>query len=299
MYPQAPYRPQPGAVLMHPGAVAPGVGYAPGAWGGGSATVGVGRDDLVSGEAVALDLPAANFGLRILAGFIDYIAGFVVLFLLSWLSYKLAATADAALRAACSTMSFVLAWAVLPTAVETATRGKTLGHWIVGLRTVRDDAGPIRFRHALTRALIGVVEIYLTFGIPAVICAAINRKSKRIGDLVAGTYVIRDRFSLKLPELATMPPQLGQWAASADIGAVPDELAASMRLFFTRREQYNPLTRQGLAERLVYAVAPYVSPAPPAGAPYEDVLIAILAERRSRATLRLRREGQLRERLLR
>lgn len=298
MYPQGPGS-MPPAVAMR-AVPAPGVGYPPTHWGRGvSATVGVGRDDLVSGEAVALDLPAASIGLRVLSGFIDLVLGYVVLALLLWLSFELALSADGALFAACVTLSLVLAYVGVPTAVETVTRGKTLGHWIVGLRTVRDDAGPIRFRHAVTRALLGSVEIYTFFGVPALISAAINRKGKRLGDMLAGTYVIRDRFSYTPPDLVEMPPELGQWARSADLGSVPDAVASGIRLLLTRREQYTPAAREALGQRLIYAVAPYVAPAPPPYAGHESVLAAILAERRNRDAARLDREERLRQRLLR
>ncbi|MGC4934425.1 RDD family protein [Gordonia sp. DT30] len=276
------------------------VGGPPVAWGqGASATVGVGRDDQVSGEAVALDLPAASFGLRVVSGLIDLVLGYLLLIFLLYLSYKLAHNVDAALLGACVTLSSVLALAALPTTLETTTRGKTVGHWVLGLRTVREDAGPIRFRHALTRAMIGVVEIYTFFGVPAMICAAINRRNKRVGDLVAGTYVIRERFTLTLPEPVPMPPHLASWTATADIAPLPAPVAISVRQFLIRRDGYTPPARAALAQRLTFAIAPYVAPAPPAGAPAEDILAAVMAQRRARDGERLARDERLRERLLR
>ena len=47
-----------------------------------SATVGVGDDDFVTGEAVALDLPPASIGSRILSGFLDYLIVWVATFTL-------------------------------------------------------------------------------------------------------------------------------------------------------------------------------------------------------------------------
>jgi uncharacterized RDD family membrane protein YckC len=289
MYPMAPPSPR-GPYPAAPAGTA--------AWGRGvPATVGVGRDDLVSGEAVALDLPAASLGLRIASGLIDFVVGMAVLIFLLWLSFKLAT--DEALFGACATMSVMLAWAALPTIVETTTRGKTLGHLALGLRTVRDDAGPIQFRHALTRAMLGVVEIYTFFGVPALIASAISRKNKRLGDMVAGTYVIRDRFRFQMPDPVGMPPMLEPWARTADLSSIPDSTAISLRLFLTRAEQYTPAARRALSDRLIIAVAPYVAPAPPSGAPYELVLAAILAERRRRDAERLAREERLRRNLLR
>ena len=61
-------------------------------------------------------------------------------------------------------VSVVLCFVVVPAAVETLSRGRSLGKLAAGLRIVRDDGGAIRFRHAVIRALIGFLEIYLTFG---------------------------------------------------------------------------------------------------------------------------------------
>ncbi|GAA1483097.1 RDD family protein [Gordonia sinesedis] len=299
--PVLPGPPRPGPSL--PGAVPLAPPPGPAAqfgWGGGpSATVGVGRDDLVSGEAVALDLPPANLGLRILSGIIDYLVGLAVWLLLFWLALELALGTDTALLLGCITASLVISWVVLPTAFETLTRGKTPGHYALGLRTVRDDAGPIRFRQALTRAVVGAGEIYLLSGVPALIAAAASRKGKRFGDMLAGTYVIRDRHALKLPPAPAMPPALAGWAASADIASIPDPLAVHLRQFLARGSSMDARPRRTMAERLTYAVAPYVAPAPPKEAPYEDILAAILAERRRRDTDRLHREDRLRATLLR
>lgn len=263
-----------------------------------SATVGVGRDDLVSGEAVALDLPPASIGLRVLSGIIDIVLGIGVYIALRWLSLKLVGSTDDALILAATTLCAVIALVMLPTASETFTRGKTLGHCILGLRTVRDDAGPIGFRHAITRAMLGVVEIYGCLGAPAFLAAVISRKGKRFGDMLAGTYVIRDRHRLSALDPILMPPGMEGWASTADIAPLPDGLAVMIRQFLGRRRALTPQSRAVLAQRLVVDCMPFVAPPPPMAAPPEIVLEAIMAERRERDTERLAREDQLRRRLL-
>ncbi|WP_439030868.1 RDD family protein [Gordonia terrae] len=285
-----------------PGAPGAPVAGRPGtvAWGAGAtATVGVGRDDLVSGEAVALALPPANLGYRILSGIIDVALGFGLWLFLWWLSFKVAIDANEAWRGTINTLIPILAVVALPTALETVTPGKTVGHLVLGLRTVRDDAGPIRFRHALTRALVGFVELFACLGLPALISAAISRRNKRLGDLLAGTYVIRDRHRIVDQAPIQMPPQLEVWARAADMAALPDRLAVIVRQFLDGRHGMKPEPRAHAARRIVFDVAPFVAPAPPPGAPFEDVLSAIMAERRRRDTERLEREAALRERLLR
>lgn len=263
-----------------------------------SSTVGVGADDLVTGEAVALDLPHAGIGLRILSGLIDLVVGYALLIGLGILGDYLTGATDAALAVAMQTVTMITAVVAYPTAFETLTRGKTLGHLAVGIRTVRDDAGPVHFRHALTRALLGVVEIYSCFGVPALLCAGFARKGKRLGDLLAGTYVVRDRRSITLPPPAQMPPHLAAWASSADLAPLPDQLAVAVRQFLSRTGTFEPRVRAELGARLLADIAPYVAPAPPPGNHPEYILMAVMAERRLRDAARLQREQSLRERLL-
>src|SRR5690349_8218272 len=118
-----------------------------------------GVDELVTGEAVTLDLPPAPLGLHVASTAIDVLIAAVLLFFGFWLSVLFAT--DDALFAVGSILTLVLAVVVYPTAFETATRGRSAGKYATGLRTVRDDAGPISFQHAFVRSLIGVVEIWV------------------------------------------------------------------------------------------------------------------------------------------
>ena len=116
----------------------------------------------------------------------------------------------------------------------------------MGLRTVRDDAGPISFHHAFVRQLVGVVEIWVLSGVPALISALVSPKGKRLGDYLAGTYVVRDRVPLRLPRPVQMPPYLAQWAATADIAPLPDALAVAMRQLVGRAATLTPSARERL-----------------------------------------------------
>jgi hypothetical protein len=173
-----------------------------------------------------------------------------------------------------------------------------VGKFAAGLRTVRDDAGPIGFRHALTRALVGFVEIWMFFGVPALTSALLSGKSKRLGDHAAGTYVVRERVHLTLPPPPVMPPALAAWAAQADIARLPDSLAMAVRQFLMRAPMLSPQSRASLGIQLHDEVVSYLAPAPPAGTHPELVLAAVIADRRRRDWLRLQRDAALRRRLI-
>lgn len=256
------------------------------------------RDDLVTGEGVALDLPPASLGVRMASGLIDVVAVIVLVFVtLIVLGLAAAGVQDEALFAAAAVAANVVAFLVFPTTLETLTRGRSLGKLALGLRAVRDDAGPITFHHALTRALIGFVEIYALVGVPAFFSMLLSGRGKRLGDYAAGTYVVRDRVRLQLPQPTPMPPALAQWARSADVTALPTGLALAIRQYLGRLPQLDPGTRHRVGSDLLVDVSAHVAPAPPSDAPPEAVLAAVIAERRDRDLARLQRDHAFRQRL--
>ena len=256
-------------------------------------------DDLVTGEAVALDLPPASLGSRIVSGAIDVIVTMILFVAAIFVFVVAALQADGALIHASFILTLIVVFLVAPAAVETLTSGKSLGKLVCGLRTVRDDAGPITFQHAFVRALIGFVEIYLFTGVPAFFSALMSSRGKRLGDYAAGTYVVRDRVRLRLSPPTLMPPPLAQWARQADMASLPTGLALAIRQFLGRLPTLDPASRVSIGQRLADQVSQYVAPGPPPGTPPEAYLAAVIASRRERDQARLRREAELRRRLVR
>ncbi|MEP7192598.1 MAG: RDD family protein [Actinomycetota bacterium] len=263
-----------------------------------SSTLGVGADDLVTGEAVALELPAAGIAMHALSGILDVLIALAALVAGSIILPIVTQGADEAITSVAITVFVVLVFVALPVALETLSRGRSVGKFATGLRTVRDDAGPIAFRHALTRALVGFVEIWMLAGVPALISGLLSNKGKRLGDHAAGTYVVRERVHLNLPAPPMMPPVLAEWAAGADIARLPDGLAMAVRQFLMRAPLLSPQSRGTLGVQLHDEVLRYLAPQPPAGIHHELVLTAVIADRRRRDTLRLQRDAALRRRLI-
>lgn len=254
-------------------------------------------DEVVTGEAVLLDVRPASFASRAVSGAIDLAVGAAVLVAAFVVSLRLSLELDDAAAAALSILVLVTVAIGLPVVVETLTRGRTLGKLVMGLRAVRDDGGPIRLRHALVRGLVGFVELWLLWGVPALLASLLSERSKRLGDLAAGTYVVRERATVASSSMAQLPPQLAPWAHTADIGRLPDGLALQVRQFLGRSGGMHPQARAELGARLAAAVEPHVAPAPPAGTHAEQFLAAVLAERRRRDVERLAREQHVRRRM--
>ena len=255
-------------------------------------------DRFVTGEAVEVELPPASLPLRMLSGAIDLLVVAALLVAVVLLTPVDLFAADGALGQTFVIILMVLAMAGVPITLETVLHGRTVGKLALGLRTMRDDTGPIGLRHATIRALAGTVELWLTLGGLALLVAATNERARRLGDLLAGTYVVRDRVRLAPVALPVAGPEVGGWARDADLAPLPDALAVAVRQFLSRTDQLAPEARTRTAAELWAAVAPRVSPPPPAGASPEELLAGVMGERRRRDEVRLDRADALRRRLL-
>ena len=256
-----------------------------------------GDDDLVIGEAVVLDLHPASFATRMGAIALDLIALVVLLVVTGLLLGGTSFFLDSAAMDAISLVAVVAVLVGTPALVETFTRGRSLGKLALGLRVVRDDGGPIRSRHAFIRSLVGFGELFMTAGSAAIIASLANSKGKRIGDMLAGTYVVNERVAKVPVAPIVMPHELAGWASTADIGRLPDRLAMAVRQFLGRADRLHAGSRAGLGTSLAAQVADLVAPPPPPGTHPERFLSAVIAERRRRELIRLEREqGEARRR---
>lgn len=238
--------------------------------------------ELMTGEAVALDLRATSFVLRGAGSAIDFLLymGTYIAVILLLLTFGVPAGLDDALLAAVAVSAAVLCLLVIPVAVETASHGKSLGRLTVGARIVRDDGGAIGFRHAFIRGLTGVMELFLTFGAIAGVVGLLNARAKRLGDLVAGTYSQYERVSKVVTPVFGVPVSLLEWSQTADVAKLPDALARRVAQFLRAAQGFTPATRDRLARSLANEVAVFVSPVP--DAPAELFLAAASSLRRDR-----------------
>jgi uncharacterized RDD family membrane protein YckC len=240
--------------------------------------------ELVTGEGVVLDLRLARLPTRALAFGIDATVQITLAIVVMFVIGATVETADEALAATLMLLTIVTVLVGIPVTVETLTRGRSLGKVILGLRVVRDDGGPTRFRHALTRGLAGFfVDFWLTGGAGAVICSILSKQGKRVGDVLAGTVVIKERTPARIQTLPPMPAPLVTWAQSLELSRLPDDLALAARTYLTRSGTLSTRTRDAMGQQLADAVAAYVSPPPPPGTPPWAYLAAVLAERRRRS----------------
>ncbi|GAA1689517.1 RDD family protein [Microcella alkalica] len=247
--------------------------------------------ELLTGEAVALQLRASSVILRAAGAAIDYLVYVVGTGLLVWLLLETAPSLGVPenLYAAVAISSAVLGLVIVPAVVETASQGKSLGRWALGDRIVRDDGGAVSFRHAFIRSFVGLFEIVLTLGGAAVMIAMLNARAKRLGDLIAGTYSQYERIARIAPRTFGVPGSLADWAETADVARLPDVLSRRIAQFLAQAGGHTPATRQRLAAALARDAAVFVSPVPDADPELFLAAVAVLRREREARALDLER----------
>lgn len=187
-------------------------------------------------DNVAIDLPIAGVGTRVLAAFIDTI----ILTILSILLIVAASVAGLMTENGWVFFTvylvggFLLHWGYF-TIAEIATGGQTPGKKAFKIRVVTDDGG-LPTASALTiRNLLRVIDNLI-----GVLLIALDPRSRRLGDRLAGTLVIHDvAQSSESLVLSTIPKGWG-----------PQEIAL-IEAFFERNASLDPDRLDGLARRIV------------------------------------------------
>jgi uncharacterized RDD family membrane protein YckC len=238
-----------------------------------------GFDGIVTPEAVLLDIETAGYASRILAGLLDLI---IQLFLLTFVSSVLALGlgGDGSAFATAFAICLFLVLFGYPIAFETLSRGRTPGKMALSIRAVTVDGAPIRLREATLRAMGGVVDKVLPpGGVTGALFVTFTPKHQRIGDLIAGTMVIRDpeKYVVTPALWFSAPPGLEAYAETIDPTAITVEQYTVVRSFLTRGASLSAPIRQALAADLAARLGERIRYTPPAWVSPEVFLICAMA----------------------
>jgi uncharacterized RDD family membrane protein YckC len=209
-------------------------------------------------EGVSLELPLAGIGSRFVALLVDTLLQSLVFTGLAILLSVLDAggfTGDAVMAVA----AFALVFGY-PVAFELAAAGRTPGKRWSSLRVVCDDGSPITFRASALRNLVRIVDSLPGVYLVGAIAVFASRNNQRLGDLAAGTIVVREPRAAKgaaQPILATEdldPEDLPAW----DVSGLRDPELAALRRFLERRHALDVVPRNLLARDLAEQLRPRV-----------------------------------------
>lgn len=148
-------------------------------------------------QNVDIEYELASIGDRILATLLDYLF-FIAYFLLIMVVASLTSWVFVESIAILSLLALPILFYDL--ACETFFQGKSFGKMIMKIKVVKTDGTQANFGAYLLRWLLRVIDMRLFNGAIALITILINGKGQRLGDLAAGTTVIKIKQNKKLSD---------------------------------------------------------------------------------------------------
>lgn len=245
------------------------------------------RRTISTPEGVQLGLPLAGIGSRFMALLIDYLIGGVAFLIAILAALALGGGTAATIVAVSAVLVINVGYFVL---FEVFGGGRTLGKRATGLRVVTDGGGQVGLRASLIRNILRVLELGLLAYAPAIVSVLATKNNQRLGDLAAGTLVVRDSKLETVVTAAQTAPVGSERYASWDVTGVGEEEAGAVRSFLERRAQLRPGARRALAEQLAGRLRPLV-----AGAQHglgDEAFLEHLAAAKARGRMRDTENGQ-------
>ena len=227
-------------------------------------------DELVieTPERVELHYVLANVGNRFLAAAIDHLIqaglGFIVLVFAGAFSGRIFSSMGIWAAAITVLVTFAIYWGYF-VVFETLWSGQTPGKRIMRLRVVREDGRPVRFFEVFTRNLLRLALDFQplpTYAI-GVISIIFSARSKRVGDFVAGTVVVKERATeapslseiINISNIEQQRMERTMAPFNADTRLLTEGELRAVQTFLKRRYELTPINRTALAVRLAQPIA--------------------------------------------
>jgi len=257
---------------------------------------------------VAIELPLAGIGSRFIALLVDYLiwgACFIVLGLMaSILLPGIGAFSRISEQWAVAILVFIVFlfnWGYF-TLFEAFWNGRTPGKRVARIRVIQRSGRAIGLFESMARNLVRYVDQLPFFYAVGVIAMFVTKQHQRLGDLAAGTLVVRDRepeapvwsdagartFTAQVfAQPAPAPePHTAYTLPAAGVAKLSAADLEVLEGFFSRRLDMSLGTRQALAERIASAIRAKSGLEAPEGASVETFLEAAARQLRDVARMR-------------
>ncbi len=260
-------------------------------------------------ELVEIEMPLAGIGSRFIALLVDmliWLAGFIVLSMLLAIFLKPGSLAFTGISeqwgiAFVIFIIFLLFWGYF-TLFEAFWNGRTPGKRVARIRVIQRSGRAIGLIESMTRNLIRYIDMQpFPFYAVGVIAIFATRQHQRLGDLAAGTLVVRDR-ALEEPAWGdsgartitaqsfapSAPAPEPHLAFSLPVNCIAKLSSTDLEVmegFFARRLDMSLPTRHALAERIAQAIHAKSGLEQPAGASVETFLEVTARQLRDQAQM--------------
>ena len=222
-------------------------------------TVAAGRLEVETPDHIVLRYDLAGAGNRGFAAVLDFaiasVMAFAALMILAWTGSVLGLESLYLVGGLALIVVLVLIWSYF-ILLEWLWNGQTIGKRVYKLRVINEDGSPAQFTAVLIRNLMRLVDFLPALYGLGVLVIVLSPKSQRLGDLAAGTYVVRaprpkvDWFSLR-----TVTP-LGA-GTTAETRRMPGEAQRLVREFVAREAELGPTERARIAAVIAAKLRPY------------------------------------------
>ena len=241
------------------------------------------RISVATPEGVTLEATLAGVGSRFAAGVIDQLLRWAVLLALILLLLAVEGASDddySGFAVAALIVTLFMVQFGYDVLFETLAGGRTPGKRWTGLRVVKLGGTPVTFLPSALRNVLRIVDSLPGFYLVGILFVMFTRNNQRLGDLAAGTIVVRERKQTTslTTSVSGAPPAD---SALYDISAVSAEELATIRRFLDRRSALTPEARQRLARDMASRLMPKVV-GPPRQWDSEDFLEYVLAAKAAR-----------------
>jgi uncharacterized RDD family membrane protein YckC len=169
---------------------------------------------------------------------------------------------------------------------EALNGGRTPGKQALGIRVVMETGHAVTPAAAVVRNLVRLVDTYFPLPLLGLLMVFLHGRNQRLGDLAAGTIVLRERTGLRRPTPTTFaaPTGLDAYTDSLDLAGLGADEYGLVRAFLLRAPALPPAVRARLAAQVGDTIAKRVQPPPPPGVPAELFLASVAAADRKRGT---------------
>lgn len=211
-------------------------------------------------EGVDLELTLAGVGSRFASALLDYLiqlAIIIALGLVLGLGFGLSPGSDGLAAAVWIVLSFLL-FVGYDITFEMLAAGRTPGKRANGLRVVREDGGPVTFPISAARNVLRIIDILPGMYLVGILAILVSRRNQRLGDLAAGTLVVRERRALPPEPVRVYRAAATTTAPAWDTSAIDDVELAAVRSFLARRHGLTDDARAHLARELTARLRPKV-----------------------------------------
>jgi uncharacterized RDD family membrane protein YckC len=258
-------------------------------------------------ELVPIEMPIAGIGSRFIAIVIDYLIWAAVLIGLTFVGAlilpALLLSGDTSANWAIGAVLlgvFLFHWGYF-TLFEAFGNGRTPGKRVAKIHVIHRSGRAISFVESLARNLVRFVDYFPGFYGVGVVAIFLSRQSQRLGDMVAGTLVVRDREidsphwgelgsrTFTAPAFAAIapppPPHLAVVLPVSGLARLSTTDLEVLEGFFARRLDMDMATRAALAERMARALRAKSGLEIPQGTSVETFLEAVAHQLREIARM--------------